>query len=52
MILAHIAGLPVEEALLAFAPLGACGAGLLAYSTRSRMREWWRRAWLQRLERD
>jgi hypothetical protein len=43
MILAHIAGLPVEEALLALAPVCACGAGLVAYSTRSRLRGWWRR---------
>jgi hypothetical protein len=37
MILAHIAGLPLEEAFLSLAPLSL---GVLAYSARCRLRGW------------
>jgi hypothetical protein len=41
--LAHIAGVPVEETLLGFAPLGVGGVGaLLVYGSR-RVRAAWRR---------
>jgi hypothetical protein len=41
MLVAHIAGLPVEETLLGLAPLGAAGVGgLLAYGARCTSR--WR----------
>lgn len=39
MSLAHIAGLPLEEALLSFAPMGAVGIGAAVCSARSRLRE-------------
>lgn len=40
MLVAHIAGIPVEETLLGFAPLGVAGVGaLLAYASR-RARGW------------
>jgi hypothetical protein len=39
VILAHIAGLPVEETLLSFAPMGAIGIGAAVCSARSRLRE-------------
>ncbi|MEA2362953.1 MAG: hypothetical protein QOD71_2098 [Thermoleophilaceae bacterium] len=45
MILAHIAGLPVEETLLSFAPLGL---GAVAFSVRSRVSRWWRSRRLSR----
>jgi hypothetical protein len=39
MILAHIAGLPVEETLLGFAPVGLVGAGVALLSVRQRAAE-------------
>jgi hypothetical protein len=44
MTLAHIAGLPVEETLLALVPVGACGVCAFAYSARSWLRNHWRSA--------
>ena len=38
MTFAHIAGVPVEEALLSFAPLGAAGFGAFVYALRARLR--------------
>jgi hypothetical protein len=38
MILAHLAGFPVEEAFLSFASVGL---GLLACSARAQLRRWW-----------
>jgi hypothetical protein len=38
VIFAHIAGIPVEETLLSFAPLGAAGFGALVYAVRARLR--------------
>jgi hypothetical protein len=32
----HIFGLPVEETLTSFAPMGAAGAAAIAYTVRSR----------------
>jgi hypothetical protein len=34
MTFAHIAGVPVEEALLSFAPVGAAGLGALSVAVR------------------
>jgi hypothetical protein len=43
MIGAHVAGIPVEETLLGFAPLGVAGVGaLVAYATQ-RVCHLWRR---------
>ena len=46
MITAHIAGVPVEETLLALAPVGIAGVGLwLGQLThRARRSSWYRRA--------
>jgi hypothetical protein len=41
---AHVAGMPVEETLLGFAPLGLAGAGAVAAYASHRMRAAWRRA--------
>jgi hypothetical protein len=38
VILAHIAGLPVEEALLSFAPMGVAGIVAALMSARGRLR--------------
>ena len=38
MILAHIAGIPVEETLLGFGPAGLAGLGVVVYSARGRLR--------------
>ncbi len=38
MIFAHIAGIPVEETLLSFGPLGLAGAGMVAFAARGRLR--------------
>jgi len=45
-ITAHIAGIPVEETLLAFAPLGFAGVGALLAAVVHRMRRtpWSRKA--------
>jgi hypothetical protein len=43
MISGHVAGVPVEETLLALAPLGAVGVAAL-YATRARLRGGRRRA--------
>jgi hypothetical protein len=40
MILAHIAGVPVEETLLGLAPLGAGGVGALIALASQRARGW------------
>lgn len=37
MIIAHIAGVPVEETLLSFAPVGAAAVGATVFSARSLM---------------
>jgi predicted alpha/beta-hydrolase family hydrolase len=46
MILAHIAGVPVEETLLALAPVGVAGVGawLAQLGHRARRRPWFRRS--------
>lgn len=47
MLLAHVAGVPVEELLLGFAPLGVAGFGaLLAYGLHRTQR--WRHPGRQR----
>jgi hypothetical protein len=38
VIVAHIAGLPVEETLLTFAPVGALGIGAAVSTVRTRLR--------------
>jgi len=38
MILAHIAGIPVEETLLSFGPVGLTGLGMAAFAARGRLR--------------
>ena len=38
-VLAHVAGMPVEETLLGFAPLGVAGAGALFAYAVSRTRQ-------------
>jgi hypothetical protein len=43
VILAHVAGIPVEETLLGFAPLGIAGVGALAAYTTQRVRALLRR---------
>jgi hypothetical protein len=45
MVIAHIAGLPVEETLLALAPVGAAGVGAVVASWfhRVRLGAWSRR---------
>lgn len=40
MLLAHIGGVPVEESLLALAPLGAAGLGALVATAAHRARRW------------
>lgn len=40
MLLAHIAGVPVEESLLALAPLGVAGVGALVATAAHRARRW------------
>jgi hypothetical protein len=40
MPLAHIAGVPVEESLLALAPLGAAGLGAIVATASHRARRW------------
>ncbi|HEV7753565.1 MAG TPA: hypothetical protein VGO71_18585 [Baekduia sp.] len=42
-ILGHVAGMPVEETLLGFAPLGVAGAGALAAYATQRARALLRR---------
>jgi hypothetical protein len=37
MIFAHIAGVPVEEMLLNFAPIGAVGLGAIGLAARERL---------------
>ena len=37
MILAHIAGIPVEETLLSLGPVGLAGLGMLAFAARGRL---------------
>ena len=37
MILAHIAGIPVEETLLSFGPIGAVGIGIAIATARERV---------------
>jgi hypothetical protein len=41
--LAHIAGVPVEETLLGFAPLGVAGATAVTAYVVQRLRALWRR---------
>ena len=36
IVLGHIAGIPVEEALLGLAPVGAVGVGAVVYAIRGR----------------
>jgi hypothetical protein len=36
IVLGHIAGIPVEETLLGFLPVGAVGAGAIVYAVRTR----------------
>jgi len=43
MIVAHIAGIPVEETLLALAPVGAAGAGVWFAQIARRARRGFRR---------
>ena len=38
VILAHIAGIPVEETLLSFGPIGVAGLGMAAFAARGRLR--------------
>jgi hypothetical protein len=40
MVPAHIAGVPVEETLLSFVPLGLAGVGALAAYASQRVRAW------------
>ncbi|HMJ36206.1 MAG TPA: hypothetical protein VK501_20060 [Baekduia sp.] len=40
MPLAHIAGVPVEETVLSFAPLGVAGVGALAAYVTGRIGAW------------
>ena len=46
MVIAHIAGVPVEETLLAFAPVGIAGVGALLAQLvhRARRSPWSRKA--------
>lgn len=50
-VMAHIAGVPVEETLLAFAPVGVAGVGLWLgqLARRARRSSWLRRARRARL---
>jgi hypothetical protein len=41
MISAHIAGIPVEETLLSFAPIGLVGIGVALATARERMAAAW-----------
>jgi hypothetical protein len=43
MIAAHIAGIPVEETLLSFAPLGLVGIGVALATARERIAALWQR---------
>ena len=38
MILAHIAGIPVEETLLSLGPVGLAGLGMVAFAARGKVR--------------
>jgi hypothetical protein len=43
VIAAHIAGIPVEETLLGFAPIGLVGIGVAVATARERIAALWRR---------
>jgi hypothetical protein len=38
VILAHIAGIPVEETLLSLGPIGLAGLGMAVFAARGRLR--------------
>jgi len=38
VILAHIAGIPVEETLMGFGPIGLAGLGMAVFAARGRLR--------------